>query len=138
MKFFVRRQISVALKNEPGQLATVCRLLAEQRVNIDALSILDNVEQGVIRILTNDSALTREVLTNHGCYVIEADVLEVELSNHPGTLAEVARRLAVSGINIEYAYGTESTTGDGMRVCFKVSDPARAAVLLQEAATPAL
>jgi hypothetical protein len=133
MKFFVRRQLSVALKNEPGQLATICRLLADQGVNIDAISILDNVEQGVIRILTSDNALTREILIKQGCYVIEADLLEVEMNNQPGVLAEVARRLAVSGINIEYAYGTESSSGNGMRICFKVSDAARAAVLLEEA-----
>jgi len=50
-------KISVALKNEPGQLATVCSSASLGTRQYRALSILDNVEQGVIRILTNDSAL---------------------------------------------------------------------------------
>jgi hypothetical protein len=133
MKCFLRRQISIALKNEPGQLATVCRLLAEHKVNIDALSILDNVEQGVIRLLTSDGPLARELLTRHGCYVVEAEVLEVEMRNAPGILANVAQLLAQAGINIEYAYGTESAADDGMRVCFKLSHATRAVEILQAA-----
>jgi hypothetical protein len=130
MKCIVRRQISIALKNEPGQLATVCRLLADRGVNIDALSILDNVEQGVIRLLPSDAGLTRELLTRHGCYVVEAEVLEVEMLNVPGALARVARVLADAGINIEYAYGTESGAEGAMRVCFKVSNANRAVEVL--------
>jgi hypothetical protein len=130
MKCEVRRQISIALKNEPGQLATVCRLLADKGVNIDALSILDNVEQGVIRLLTSDSSIARNVLTAHGCYVVEAEVLEVEMRNAPGALARVAARLAQAGVNIEYAYGTEAVSDDCMRVCFKLSNPSSALDLL--------
>src|SRR4051812_17161984 len=107
MKYLLRRQISIALKNEPGQLATACQLLADHGINIDALSILDNVEQGMIRLLTSDAALTRELLSKQGWYVVEAEVLEVEVRNIPGALARVAQMLAVSAINIEYAYGTE-------------------------------
>ena len=133
MKCFVRRQLSVALKNEPGQLADVCRVLADQGVNIDALSVLDNVEQGVIRLLTTDPSAARELLTRYGCYVVDADVLEVEMRNSPGVLARVAHLLAEAGINIEYAYGTEAAQDDGMRICFKLSNPGRALELLEAA-----
>ena len=130
MKCFVRRQISIALKNEPGQLARACSLLAEKGINIDALSVLDNVEQGVIRLLTTDPLLTRELLSQQGCYVVEAEVLEVEMRNAPGVLARVAQTLATAAINIEYAYGTESAADDTMRICLKVSNPSRALQIL--------
>jgi hypothetical protein len=135
MKLFVRRQMSVALRNEPGQLARICQLLGDHMINIDAIHVLDNVEQGMVRLLTSNASLTRSVLEAHGFYLLEAEVLEVELSNEPGALQRVARRLADAGINIDYAYGTESAVGASMRVCFKVADALQAARLLRTAGT---
>ncbi|HEU5078257.1 MAG TPA: ACT domain-containing protein [Opitutaceae bacterium] len=126
MKLQLRRQITIALKNEPGQLAKACDALARKGVNIDAISILDTIEQGVIRLLTSDYATAREILTAQGCHVVEAEVLEIEAKNHPGTLAKLARSLADAGINIEYAYGTEGSSSELMRICLRVSDPAKA------------
>lgn len=135
MKLFPRRQISVALKNEPGQLARVCNLLAEHGVNIDAISVLDNVEQGMIRLLTSNPALARSVLEGNGHYVLEAEILEVELGNRPGVLGSVAAALADAGLNIDYAYGTEGSHGESMRVCIKLPDAQRAADVLRALGT---
>lgn len=132
MKFFVRRQTSIALANEPGQLARICGLLADAAINIDAISVLDNVEQGMVRLLTSNSELARSVLDAAGLYVVEAEVLEVDLPNSPGALQRAAAALAGAGINIEYAYGTESTVGDTLRVCLKVDDTSRATRVLRE------
>jgi hypothetical protein len=133
MKIFVRRQMSVALRNEPGQLARVCQLLADNLINIDAIHVLDNVEQGMIRLLTSNATLSRSVLEKNGFYVLEAELLEVEVANEPGALAQVTTRLAAAGVNIDYAYGTESPSGDSMRVCFKVADALAAGRLLRDA-----
>lgn len=132
MKLFVRRQISVALRNEPGQLAAICELLARNLVNIDAIHVLDTVEQGMVRLLTSNAQLARGMLERAGFHVVEADLLEVELSNQPGALQAVAHQLAKGGVNIDYAYGTESPGKDRMRVCFKVADALAAGRLLTD------
>lgn len=134
MKLFVRRQISVALRNEPGQLARICELLAENMINIDAIHVLDTVEQGMVRLLTSNAQLARTVLERAGFYVLEAELLEVEVRHEPGALQLVASRLAAAGINIDYAYGTESAASESMRVCFKVGDALAAARVLRAAA----
>jgi hypothetical protein len=54
MKTQTNRQITVVLENRPGQLAKVCRLLAENGINIEAISAVEGVEYGVIRITTSD------------------------------------------------------------------------------------
>ena len=48
MNFKLQRQITVAIENEPGRLAAISKALEARGINIKDLSILDNVEQGVI------------------------------------------------------------------------------------------
>jgi hypothetical protein len=55
MKIHVERQVTVALENRPGQLATICNILSENAVNIEAISVIDSIEQGVVRLITSDS-----------------------------------------------------------------------------------
>lgn len=132
MKLFVRRQLSVALPNQPGVLWRICENLSNQRINIDSISVLDTVEQGVVRMLTSDPARARISLEEAGYFVLEADLLEVEVANRAGVLAKISQVLAEAGLNIDYAYGTESATTEKMRLCIKVAEPQRAAELLEE------
>jgi hypothetical protein len=46
----------------------------------------------------------REFLKNLGIPVMEKEVLLVRLDNKPGTMAEVTRRIAASGVNLTYAF----------------------------------
>jgi len=62
---------------------------------------------------------------------------EVELSTSRDARGSGAP-LAGVGDNIEYAYGTGKHDGRRNASVLQSPDPARAAVLLQEAATPAL
>jgi hypothetical protein len=56
----------------------------------------------------------------------ECDVIVVDVEDRPGTMAQVARKLADAGVNIELAY----TTFGGFRLVLGVDDfeKARAAV----------
>lgn len=132
MRFSVRRQLTVPLLNEPGQLGVVCQLLADYAINIDALAVVDNVSEGAIRILPSNGALARQVLEESGYHVVEADVLEIGLRHRPGELARLATAMAGRGINIDYAYGTEGSGGDGLSIVLRVADPVGAARALQQ------
>jgi hypothetical protein len=122
MKYAVHRQLSIAIENQPGRLAAISRALAEQSVNIRDLSVVDNVEQGMIRLVTSDAAKCKAVLTKLGLYVVEADVLEVILTDTPGKLALLSQALADAQINIDYAYGSEDRSQDHIRIIMKVSN----------------
>lgn len=122
MEANIRRQLTVALENYPGRLAAVSAAIALNDINIEALSLIDTIEQGSIRLVTSDPASCKALLVGEGLYVIEADVLEVELTNIPGQLSQLTKILAGAGINIEYVYGSTSDREKKMRLILKVSD----------------
>src|SRR5437870_4953901 len=98
------RQISVFLENKPGRLANVLRVLAREKINVIALTIVDSHEHSVLRLIVNDVPRTQEVLRNLGISFTESDVLVVDLKNQPGALAHVCEQLASEHINIDYVY----------------------------------
>lgn len=126
MKYAVHRQLSIAIENQPGRLAAISRALAAESINIRDLSVVDNVEQGMIRLVTSDAVRCKSVLTKLGLYVVEADVLEVILTDTPGKLALLSQALADAQINIDYAYGSEDRSQDHIRIIMKVSNLSRA------------
>jgi hypothetical protein len=131
MNFKLQRQITVAIENQPGRLAAISKALAASGINIKDLSILDSIEQGVIRMVTSDPAACKALLTAHGFHPIEAEVLVVDLPDTPGELAVLAEALAIGGVNIDYAYGSEEPAEQRMRVVMKVSPLARACEIIK-------
>lgn len=131
MNFQLQRQITVAIENQPGRLAAVSHALAASGINIKDLSILDNIEQGVIRMVTSDSAACKELLTEQGFHPVEAEVLVIDLPDMPGKLALLADALAKGGVNIDYAYGSEEPAEKRMRLVMKVSPLPRACEIIK-------
>lgn len=109
-------QLSVFLENKPGVLASVCTALADAGVNLRALSVSDTVDHAVVRLITTDPGLARSILERGGALVVETDVLVVTLSNKPGSLAEVAKKLADAKVDIEYSYGSAGAVDEGILV----------------------
>lgn len=122
MQVTIHRQLTIALENYPGRLAAVTTLLAKHNINIEALSLIDTIEQGVIRLTASDPSYCKSLLVEAGFYVIEADILGIELSNIPGQLSLLTTALAGAGINLEYTYGSTINTSNKMRLMLKVSD----------------
>jgi hypothetical protein len=80
-----------------------------------------------VHILVEDVTATRGALENAGLEVgDEREVIVVDIEDRPGTVAQVARKVADAGVNIELAY----TTFGGVRLVLGVDDfgKARAAV----------
>jgi hypothetical protein len=135
MNFNLQRQITVAIENQPGRLAAISKALAAGGINIKDLSILDNIEQGVIRMVTNDAAACKTLLTTLGFHPVEAEVLVLDLPDTPGKLAVLAEALANGGVNIDYAYGSEEPAEQKMRLVMKVSPLARACEIVKSLST---
>ena len=131
MNFKLQRQITVAIENQPGRLAAISHALAQSGINIKDLSILDNVEQGVIRMVTNDPAACKSLLTAQGFHPVEAEVVIIDLADTPGKLAVLADALAKGGVNIDYAYGSEEPAEQRMRMVMKVSPLPRACEIIK-------
>lgn len=118
-------QFSVFLQNKPGTLARVLQRLAEEKINIVAMTMMDTTEHGVLRFVPENAETTRAVLRSLDAHMTETQVLTAAMPNRPGALAHMCERLAGDHINIQYAY---CTTGGGNKTLgiFKVSDMPKA------------
>ena len=124
------KQLSVFLVNKPGVLATVTNALAKAKVNIIALTLMDSMEHGVLRIVCDNGGAARDVLGRCHDRWTETDVLVLELPNEPGAFAKIAGKLAEAHINISYAYSTGGAHGGRTTAVFKVADMKKAQKLL--------
>ena len=59
-------QIAVFLENKSGRLAEITRILAENDINIRALSVADTADFGILRLIVDKVDLAKEVLRAGG------------------------------------------------------------------------
>lgn len=111
-------QLAVFLANKPGTLAAVCDALASEKINIFALTVSDTIDHAVVRMIVSDPKRALSIFEQHGTLVVENEVLLLDLQdNKPGTLSEIAKKLAEKNVNIEYAYlATAMTAREGLLV----------------------
>ena len=100
----IATQLALFLANKPGTLAAVCDALAAENINIFGLTISDTVDHAVVRMVVSDHVRALSIFEEHGTLVVENEVLMLENDNKPGTLSQIAKRLAAENVNIEYAY----------------------------------
>lgn len=118
----IQRQLTIALENYPGRLAAMSSVIANHNINIEAISLIDNIEQGLIRIVVSEPNKCKNLLISEGFYVIEADIIAVEITDVNGQLARLTQSLTRAKINIEYTYGSSTRPGEKMHLILKVSD----------------
>jgi len=128
----VVRQLSLFLENKPGALAAVCQALADKKINIFAISVLDAVDHAVVRMVVSDSHKATHLLGDHGVLVIEREVILLEGRSRPGELASIAKRLADHKINIEYAYSATPPDSARGAMILRVDNPAKAKRCLRD------
>ncbi len=128
-----RKQVTVFLETKPGWLAQVLSGLADRKINLVALSVMDRHEHGVLRFVSEDEAATAKALKEMNAQFTESDVLAVELKNQPGALAHVCERLAEEHVAIDYAYCSSGGRNGKVFGIFKVSNLEKAQKILAEA-----
>lgn len=118
-------QISVFLENRTGQLAEITRLLADNGIDIRAISIAETSDYGLARMIVDDSHKASEVLLRHGDILSMTPVWAVEVPDRPAGLAEVLAVLAENHVDVEYMYSL-FTHREGMAyMVMRVSDEPR-------------
>jgi hypothetical protein len=126
----ITKQLAIFLENRPGTLARVTEALTEARINIYAISTSDTVDHIVIRLVVSDYRKALHVFEARGALVVEDDVLMIEGSNKPGSLAGIARKLADARINIEYAYCATAPDAKRGLLILRVRDARKALKVL--------
>lgn len=132
------KQLCVFIENRKGRLAEVTRLLAEQRINIRAMSLADMPDLGVLRLIVDDRVRCLRALKERGFAVQEVDVIAVEIQDEPGGLHRVIESFDRDDVNIEYMYTFFRKNVDTAIVVLKIDDAARAAETIKKNAIPIL
>ncbi len=119
----IRTELNLRLPNSPGALASVCRLLSDERINIAAMA-LD--QTGHLRLVVDNHVHGGAVLREHHHQVSERDVIVTAVSNTPGALAPTLRLISDAGVNVEYVYGGGAEGGPTATLVLGVDDAMRA------------
>ena len=125
------QQISVFVENKQGKLVETVKTLADNDINIRAMSIADTKDFGILRMITSDNAKTKEVLSSDSV-VNTTDVIAVKMADRPGSLYKVIDILSKAGINIEYMYAFTASDALGAYVVFRVDDVPQAQKLIDD------
>lgn len=123
-------QFSIFMVNKPGVLSQILNELAVAKINIVAMTMMDSVEHGVMRLVGTSTAHVRDTLAKMNQQFSETQVLCVNLPNHAGAFADVTNKLAKSHVNISYAYCTAGARGGRTTAILKVADVKKAMKIL--------
>ena len=118
-------QISVFLENRTGQLAEITRLLADNGIDIRAISIAETSDYGLARMIVDDSHKASKILLEHGDILSMTPVWAVEVPDRPGGLAEVLHVLAEAHVDVEYMYSLFTHREGRAYMVMKVTDEAK-------------
>ncbi|MDD3364271.1 MAG: hypothetical protein PHZ03_04765 [Syntrophomonas sp.] len=127
-------QISVYLENARGTLREMTKLLAENEIDIMALSIADTSNFGIVRMIIREACIDKALncMKNAGFMVKKTNVICVGVPNKPGALDNILAVIEEADISIEYIYSFNySVDGDALFV-LRLLDSERVIELFKE------
>ena len=127
------KQISLFLENKPGHLASICKALADAKINIVTLSLADTQQFGIVRLIVDDWEKADAVLKAAGFAVNVRDVLAVGVRDEPGGMTALLAIIEKAGVNIEYMYAFAAHVGSEAVLVFRFDDSVKAEKALADA-----
>ena len=95
----------IDIENTPGALAEVAGAISDAGVNLAAATCLRPGERAELHILVPHAEAARHLLAiSHLAVTREREVVVVEAADRPGVLADLARKIARAGVNIDLVY----------------------------------
>ena len=113
----VTRQLSIFLENKTGRINEVARILGDNGINMQAFSMAETADFGLLRLIVPDVDKAVEMLRNASFAVMVTDVLCLNCTNTPGSLSAVLEKLAANNVFIEYMYAFSD--GDSANVIIR-------------------
>ena len=116
------KQISVFVENKSGSLAKITNVLAENNIDIQALSLADTTDFGILRLIVDSPEKAELALAENHFTIKETDVLAVAIEDVPGGLNKVLAVMEKAGIAIEYMYAFTGKMSENALVILRVED----------------
>ena len=125
------KQVSVFLENKQGRMCAVADLLAQNHIDIRALSLADTSDFGILRLIVDKPEEGKKILSEAGIVVRVTNVLSLTMEDTPGGTLGVLRLLSERGIGVEYMYAFAGKTDGEAFMIIQTEDPAAAESILQ-------
>ncbi len=123
------QQLSVFLENREGRLDEVLKVLADNDVNIVALSLADTSDYGMLRMIVSDPNKGRAALKEEGITAMLTDVVALRVPHATGSLSKAMHQIVDGEVNVEYMYAFAN--GSDAAAVVKSDDPARVIDILK-------
>jgi len=127
-------QISIFVENKPGAMYAMTNVLADNNIDMRAMSLAEVRDFGIVRIIVNDAYKAANVLKEAGYVYSLTPVLGVAIPDIPGGMNNVLKILSDANVNVEYMYaflGGKNT--DSAYMIFRVTDCSAAVTALNAA-----
>jgi hypothetical protein len=95
----------VEIENEPGALARVAAAISDAGVNLAAATCMGTAEHVELHILVPHAEAAKHALAlSHLSVSREREVVVVAVEDRPGVLADLTRKVAKAGIDLDLVY----------------------------------
>ncbi len=95
----------IEIENTPGALAEVAAAISDAGVNMAAATCIGPGERAEVHILVRHAEAVRHALAiSHVAVTREREVVVVDVEDSPGVLADLTRRIARAGVNLDLVY----------------------------------
>ena len=95
----------IEVDNEPGSLARVAKAISDAGVNIAAATCLGAAERAELHILVPHAEAAKHALAiSHVAVTREREVVVIDVEDRPGVLADLTRKVARAGVNLDLVY----------------------------------
>ena len=114
------KQLSVFLENKTGRINEVTKILGKAGINMQAFSMAETTDFGILRLIVAEVDRAVEVLREANFAVMLTDVVCISCTNEAGALSTILDRLSEKDIFIEYMYAFAE--GDKANIVVRPTD----------------
>ena len=114
------KQVSVFLENKTGRINEVTKTLSRHGINMQAFSMAETPDFGILRLIVSDVDKAVEILRTANFAVMLTDVVCLHCPNKAGALGEILEQLAAAEVAIEYMYAFAE--GDKANIVVRPTD----------------
>jgi len=95
----------IDIENSPGALAQTAAAISDAGVNIAAATCTGPAERAELHILVPRAEAAKHSLAiSHLAVTREREVVVVDVEDRPGVLADLTRKIARAGVNLDLVY----------------------------------
>ena len=97
--------LTIDIENTPGALAEVAAAINDAGVNLAGATCVGPGDRAELHILVPHAEAAKHVLAiSHVAVTREREVVVVDVQDRPGVLADLTRKIAAAGVNLDLVY----------------------------------